>query len=113
MVFASISKALNELSEHKTTGTKRLIILSDCWENTSLLSCYSPGMEKILKQNPDTIARLFAQQYPVERPLTGIVILIVNQPSLAGDETFYSLSNALTKYFTGLGATVTFESSLR
>ena len=111
IVFSSLFNALNELATYPKSVPRKLVLLSDCRENSNLFNAYKDIEE--LKTNPGKLKTKIEKECPVKYSLSGISVIIVHQPaSVAEDEIFDIVSKFISGILIEKGATVKIQTSL-
>lgn len=110
-IFFAIANALNDLTDCKECDTKKLILFTDCRENTKVFNSYDKESIKFIQQYPEKISALLDRNWPILKPLEGVQIFIEHHPtSQTEDDIFYIMSSFMKSYYEAKGAIVTLNS---
>lgn len=94
--FHSICNELKLLTEG-ISAKKVLLIFSNLYEHSNILSLYSEKYRKILTDNPNKIKRIFIDTHMLPDSLTGITAIFVYQPINRADDQKYNSIVAIYK----------------
>lgn len=110
-VYNSLARELNRLSKSHSER-KLMIINSDLFEDTHLLSFYKQKVIRTIKENPDSIANLLNAQVELQN-LEGVKVYLIYQPlSTLDDERYKTVSDFYKKMLESKGAKVEIAANL-
>ena len=111
-LYFPIANMLNELSTHKITQRRYMLIYSDLMENSNTLSFYNKKTLNLLVKNPELISKYLTSQVSLNN-LQGITIYVIYQPvNTKQDERFKIVSEFYKKMFQAKGAIVKIGANL-
>lgn len=110
-IFIPVGKIINRLAKTKT-NKQVLILYTDLFENTFILSKYDPSQMKKIEDFPKFLHDILDKETPIVGKLDKMTIYIVNQPSSDTDKDFYIISNIYKDWLTSKGARVEIRASL-
>lgn len=111
-IFIPVAKSINTLAR---TGAKRqlLIINSDLFENTFILSKYDPAQMQKIEELPKFLHEVLDRETPIKNRLDRMKIYIIHQPDDTTDKDFYIISNSYKSWLESKGAQVEIMASLQ
>lgn len=110
-IFIPIGKTINRLAQTKTN--KQILILNtDLFENTFILSKYDASQMKKIEDFPKFLHEILDKETPIDGKLDKMTIYIVNQPSSDTDKDFYIISNMYKDWLESKGASVEIRASI-
>lgn len=110
-IFIPVGKIINRLAQTKT-NKQVLILHTDLFENTFILSKYDPSQMKKIEDFPKFLHQILDKETPIVGRLDKMTIYIINQPSSDTDKDFYIISNMYKDWLESKGATVEIRASL-
>lgn len=110
-LYIPLAIELKRLSQ-STARRRMLAAYSDLMENTSVISFYKAGNFKLLKENPDSVKKIFENEIPLPN-LSGIEIHFVYEPKdEQQNDLFRAVSGFYKAWLENKGAKVNIEANL-
>ncbi len=110
-IYIPIANTINRLS--KTRANRQILLInSDLFENTFILSKYNSSQMERIRQDPNYLAQVLDKETPIHGRLERMDIYILHQPESGTDEDFYLISHAYKRWLESKGATVIISANL-
>lgn len=110
-IFIPVAKIINRLAKTKT-NRQILVLQSDLFENTFILSKYDASQMKKIEDFPKFLHTILDKETPINQRLDNMEIFIVHQPESDTDKDFYLISNTYKSWLESKGAKVEILASL-
>lgn len=110
-IFIPVAQTINKIA--RTNADKQVLLLnSDLFENTFILSKYDKAQMKKIANAPKSLEEILDRETPVNHRLDKMTIYIVHQPDIETDEDFYIISQIYKNWLEQKGAHVEITANL-
>lgn len=110
-IFVPVAKTINKLAQTKA-NRQILVIQSDLFENTFILSKYDKNQMIKIENKPQSLEQVLDKETPIYSRLDNMTIYIINQPKSNSDKDFYIISNIYKNWLESKGAKVEIMANL-
>jgi hypothetical protein len=110
-IFVPVAKTINKLAQTKA-NRQILVIQSDLFENTFILSKYDKSQMIKIENKPQSLEQVLDKETPIFSRLDNMGIYIINQPKSNTDKDFYIISSIYKNWLESKGATVEIMANL-
>ena len=109
--FTTICDELKRLAKSKSSN-RVLIVFSNLFENSTLLSVYKKKVNQLDAMNPEVIAKQFDKTHLLPENLNGIKVFFVFEPATrAEDAEYLKMAGVYKQLLESKGATVNIEAN--
>ncbi|MFC2110418.1 hypothetical protein ACFLSU_07610 [Bacteroidota bacterium] len=110
-IFVPVAHTINKLAKTKA-NEQILVIQSDLFENTFILSKYDKSQMDKIESQPQSLEEILDKETPIHGRLDMMTIYIINQPQSDTDKDFYIISNIYKNWLESKGAKVEIMANL-